>query len=680
MHLLKNRFPAPCRLSGALLFVGFSLVAAPATAQTEIVLSPTAAQGISGQWRIVENSTAIGGRAIRHPDAGAPKRSSALASPVDHFEMTFTAVAGTPYRLWLRGIADKNYWGNDSVFVQFDGSVTATGAAAFRIGTTSATELNLEDCSGCGLSGWMWQDNGWGRGVLGPEIYFATTGPQRMRIQTREDGLSIDQIVLSASTYRTSAPTGSAAPVPQPVGQKEIVLSPANVTVKAGQWIAVDDITAIGGRAMRHPDAGAAKRAAALANPADYFDLTFTPVAGTPYRLWLRGKADKNYWGNDSVFVQFDGSVTAAGAATYRIGTTSATEVNVEDCSGCGLSGWMWQDNGWGKGVLGPEIYFATTAPQRIRIQTREDGLSIDQIVLSSATYRTSAPTTTAQMVPTAPPPPSDTPVAPTAPVEPDPVTDPAPAPPATDTILKVFVWNIHHGTGSDGVYNLQRQVDWMAASGANVISLNEVEKFSSSWGNEDQPARYAALLQAKTGKVWHYHFAQRTGLAKGQGNLLLSTFPLEAVDSLLLSHSRSVARVQILVNGIRVNAFSTHLDADSSTRRATQMQQLTTWAAGFPEQRIHTGDFNAWPTTTEIKNMTAGHYDAWAVAAAAGTAVAFPGNEDGRTRNTRIDYVWYSKGATRLRLVGMQVYDTRNAKGIMPSDHRPIMATYEVK
>jgi hypothetical protein len=121
--------------------------------------------------------------------------------------VSFTVAAGVPYRLWLRGRAQNNSPYNDSVFMQFSGSLdAATGAVAYRIGTTSATVVNLEDCSGCGLSGWGWQDNGWGAGVLGPEVEFASSGQQTLRIQTREDGLSIDQIVLSPSTYLYSSP------------------------------------------------------------------------------------------------------------------------------------------------------------------------------------------------------------------------------------------------------------------------------------------------------------------------------------------------------------------------------------------------------------------------------------------------------------------------------------------
>ena len=160
----------------------------------------------AGKWIVEADATAAGGLRVRHPDAGAAKQTTALAQPANYFEMTFNAAAGVPYRLWLRGRADRDYWGNDSVFAQFDRSVDANGTAQFRIGTAGAAEINLEDCSGCGLSGWGWQDNGWGTGVMGPLIRFAQTGPQRLRIQTREDGLAIDQIVLSPGRYLNAPP------------------------------------------------------------------------------------------------------------------------------------------------------------------------------------------------------------------------------------------------------------------------------------------------------------------------------------------------------------------------------------------------------------------------------------------------------------------------------------------
>jgi len=175
-------------------------------ASSDVVLHAADALRISGAWRVEADSTAAGGRLIHHPDAGAAKVTTASASPTNYFEQTFDADAGVPYRLWIRGKADRNYWANDSVFVQFSDSVTSAGASTMRIGTTSASEVNLEDCSGCGVSGWGWQDNGYGAGVLGPVIYFATSGPHTIRVQTREDGFAIDQIVLSPSRFLTKSP------------------------------------------------------------------------------------------------------------------------------------------------------------------------------------------------------------------------------------------------------------------------------------------------------------------------------------------------------------------------------------------------------------------------------------------------------------------------------------------
>ena len=42
--------------------------------------------------------------------------------------------------------------------------------------------------------------------MLGPLVYFRKSGTQTIRIQTREDGFSIDQIVLSPSAYLHTAP------------------------------------------------------------------------------------------------------------------------------------------------------------------------------------------------------------------------------------------------------------------------------------------------------------------------------------------------------------------------------------------------------------------------------------------------------------------------------------------
>jgi phosphatidylserine/phosphatidylglycerophosphate/cardiolipin synthase-like enzyme len=393
----------------------------PPDAKTVVMWASSATP--HGTWRLLADSSAAGGSAMWNPNAGAAKISPAKAAPVNYMEMTFPALANVPYHLWIRLRAEGNSTGNDSVHLQFNDSVTATGAPLARIGTTGSAEFVLQDGdSDPGISGWGWADNGWNQ--LGPPVYFAAAGTHTVRVQQREDGAIVDQIVISPDTYVTRAPgtrdndttilpatTGAPPPPPPtctdptatnfggplpctypPSASGDILLHPADATVIVGNWVRQTDATAATGASLVNPDRVAAKIATASAAPADYFEMTFTAVANTPYRLWIRGKAARDFWGNDSVFAQFSGSTTAAGAAVYRIGTASGSDINLEDCGDCGLAGWGWQDNGWGVNVPGPLIYFAASGPQTLRVQTREDGLAIDQILLSPQTYLTAAP------------------------------------------------------------------------------------------------------------------------------------------------------------------------------------------------------------------------------------------------------------------------------------------------
>jgi endonuclease/exonuclease/phosphatase family metal-dependent hydrolase len=243
-----------------------------------------------------------------------------------------------------------------------------------------------------------------------------------------------------------------------------------------------------------------------------------------------------------------------------------------------------------------------------------------------------------------------------------------------TAATLKVMDWNIHHGVDTSGVNNLERVATWIVDVNPQVVSLNEVEKQNGYNNNADEPALLESALESRTGSPWYGCFAQRTGAATGQGNLVLSRIRIESCDRQLLSAQRSVARATLSVNNVIVTVFSTHLDDASASTRAMQVAELTTWAVTAPAERILMGDFNASAGAAELEQLRTGWDDAWAVAVAQGTAVSYPGNAAGNTRNGRIDYIWRSKGAARLALQSAQVYDTGTT-----SDHRPVSATYAV-
>lgn len=182
------------------------------TKYEEIVIHTAYMSAVHGAWQYTEDTTAADGAMVWHPNANAARQTTPLANPTNYIEVSFPADPTQEYKLWIRMKAQANNAFNDSVFVQFEGAVNAAGAAVAPIGTTTELSVNLEECSGCGLSGWGWRDEAWGsRGAIGTTtLRFPAAERGRMwhtmRIQTREDGVMIDQIVLSAVKYKTTRP------------------------------------------------------------------------------------------------------------------------------------------------------------------------------------------------------------------------------------------------------------------------------------------------------------------------------------------------------------------------------------------------------------------------------------------------------------------------------------------
>ena len=62
----------------------------------------------------------------------------------------------------------------------------------------------LEEGSGAGLSGWGWNDANYGH--TASAIFFASSGAHTLRVQQREDGIQINQIVISSVAYANKRP------------------------------------------------------------------------------------------------------------------------------------------------------------------------------------------------------------------------------------------------------------------------------------------------------------------------------------------------------------------------------------------------------------------------------------------------------------------------------------------
>jgi regulation of enolase protein 1 (concanavalin A-like superfamily) len=177
----------------------------PAGAEVVIYASDIPATGLNGAWQAVSATGSPNGVKLVTADSGYASTNAPLASPVHYVDVTFNADAGVPYRLWLRLQATANSKYNDAVWVQFS-DARVNGSPAYPLNSTSGLLVNLAtDGTASSLNGWGWQNGAYwlSQSTL---FTFATSGSHTMRIQVREDGVQLDQIVLSPSKYLNTPP------------------------------------------------------------------------------------------------------------------------------------------------------------------------------------------------------------------------------------------------------------------------------------------------------------------------------------------------------------------------------------------------------------------------------------------------------------------------------------------
>ena len=343
-----------------------------------------------------------------------------------------------------------------------------------------------------------------------------------------------------------------------------------------------------------------------------------------------------------------------AGTAPYYLKLARAGHVITASKS---IDGTTWTTVGSDTITMGATIYVGLAVSSHL-----DATLATATFAQTQLTAMVTPPTTPTE--PTTPPPTDGT----EGSGEVTPVPPATEEPPTGTASLRVVHWNVHHGgQRSDGVTDRDGLTTWMASFKADVFSLNELDSLSNL---KDIVNR----LQIKTGHAWYYSY--------DYGIAVLSRFPIDTRSSCIINPaiSRMIVQAGLVVNGRLVNIWSAHLDAYDSGVRHAEATEVLDCAAPFAESRIIAGDFNAGATTAEIKTMTAQFNDAWAQAKLLGTATNYSGNCDGCTRNGRIDYVFESKADNYLTLKSAEMIDTRNASGVMPSDHKPMLVVYEVK
>jgi hypothetical protein len=202
-----------------------------------------------------------------------------------------------------------------------------------------------------------------------------SAGQHILRVQADEEYFNLDAIRIEADNA------------------SDIVVYASDVGAEArhGSWTTAADATSPDAVKLTTPDSGYEALNQPLASPTHYADVAFTANAGTPYTLWLRLKATANSKWNDSVWVQFS-DARVGGSPVYAMNSTSGLLVNLAtDGTGNSLNGWGWANGAYWLSQP-TTVTFGASGSQTLRVQLREDGVELDQIVLSPVTYLGAAP------------------------------------------------------------------------------------------------------------------------------------------------------------------------------------------------------------------------------------------------------------------------------------------------
>lgn len=220
---------------------------------------------------------------------------------------------------------------------------------------------------------------------------------------------------------------------------------------------------------------------------------------------------------------------------------------------------------------------------------------------------------------------------------------------------MKVMTYNIRHGRGLDGKVNLQRIANDIQNSGADIVALQEVDRFNIRSGFSDQPR----ILAKKTGlDSWAFATSMRWGFAR-YGNAILSKYPILSTEEYILpgnSEKRSILKCIIQIGEQQVTIFNTHLGLKSDEREF-QVSQITNILEKTEGPAVLMGDFNMETDHALLERMLHG----WDKVQLSATSATVLGGQE-------IDHIYVN-----YPMQGYQAYTIQTDS----SDHDPVIGTW---
>lgn len=239
---------------------------------------------------------------------------------------------------------------------------------------------------------------------------------------------------------------------------------------------------------------------------------------------------------------------------------------------------------------------------------------------------------------------------------------------PAKQTI-RVMTYNIHVGVGMDKKLDLRRIADVINAAKPDLVGLQEVDRGVKRTEGKDEIAELAAMTRME------YAFAPNLDYQGGKyGVAILSRFPINNTEHRMFENKREterrgMLRVEVEVDGKRLNFVTTHLDYQFEDGRVFETEQMLKLLEDVQGPMIVVADLNDVPAGSAYQLMRTKFDDAWVASRASGDGFSYPADNPVK----RIDHVFYRSGAN-TRAKKSWVIQT------LASDHIPVMAEIEIK
>lgn len=230
----------------------------------------------------------------------------------------------------------------------------------------------------------------------------------------------------------------------------------------------------------------------------------------------------------------------------------------------------------------------------------------------------------------------------------------------------RVLSYNIHHGQGEDGRFDLERLAGVIRTSGAELVALQEVDVGTGRAGGVDQAAELGRLtgMQSVFGEAMPYD-------GGSYGEAVLSAWPVVATDVVALAASSGhepraavVVTVQPPWGGLPVRICGTHLDhTDDDTDRVAQAEALVAALSSTGTETLLVGDLNSEPGSRPLSVFEGA---GWRPSDPTLTPT-YPSSAP----TLKIDWVLLAPEATS-RVSAVEILDEPLA-----SDHAPVLATW---